>query len=161
MAHAVGLSPEELEEIGRTDAADLLRDIRSRNTAASTATSIPVTETPFANPVPAVPPRWLQAEMERIGGDYATTINQIKLLRQIADGVGYTLAELLLGAGLITPGELQVRIHAPNAPLSAIDDFERQALRVLEDPHLSRGQRRDAEELLRRLRSQLTRDGSS
>src|SRR6478752_4558052 len=40
MAHAVGVTPDELEQIGRTDAADILRDLQPQPSLAQVATTI-------------------------------------------------------------------------------------------------------------------------
>lgn len=111
---------------------------------------------PPGHPLEATPletPRWFASEAERRGWDAGRlTIDQLRLLAQYFD---YSLAELMLNAGLASERDLEIEERPTLSPASeALMDFDAAMKRVAESPFLSRRQRKEAEEFAERTRGE-------
>lgn len=153
MAHAVSVSPDELLDIDRPDAAELLSDILGRRPAGVRTLERPLQA---ENTRTAAPARWLAAEMERRGQSLDAVLSAVTTLKEVAGHFNYSLAELLLDSGLVDPTELVIRPRTAPAH-DDLEAFRRQAERIAKDPHLSPGQRKDAERLARQILADLER----
>lgn len=155
MAYAVNITPDELAEIGRKDAADLLGEIikkRGHTTTVTLERSAPAINS-------TVPARWLTMELECRGHLADTLIDAVDVLKSVARHWDYSLAELLLESGMAEPADLVIR--PKNAVRDAVRDeieaLRRRLEKIVNDPHLSPGQRRDAERAARKALADLER----
>ncbi|MER5420398.1 hypothetical protein [Streptosporangium roseum] len=99
-----------------------------------------------------VPP-WFAKEVERQGWMLdSLTIDQ---LRALAHHFGYTVAELMLNAGLASERDLEIEERPTSPPESeALADFDAAMERLISNPLISRRQRKEAEEFAARTREE-------
>ena len=154
MARVVGLTPRDLAEIGRGDAADILADLITPTEAhpaagpvslrAGASAATIVTEAPAARRLP----RWFISELERRGLPAETLVRSVETLQGLAGHFGYSLAELLLQAGLAPASELRMSerpSRQSHGESKALAEFDEAIERILSNPLLSRRQRKAAE----------------
>lgn len=98
-------------------------------------------------------PAWFATEVERRGLRLADLT--VDHLRVLARHFGYSLAELMLNAGLASERDLEIEERPALSPASeALMDFDAAMKRVAESPFLSRRQRKEAEEFAERTRGE-------
>lgn len=101
------------------------------------------------------PPRWFASEVERRGADITTIVANVAVLREIAGHFGYTLGDLLIQAGLATTEDLFLAEPEARRERNFLAEFDAHAERILADPQLTRGQRKDVERTYRQLRKDI------
>lgn len=93
---------------------------------------------------------WITTALEGEGSSVGDFRPLVEVLRELGRRSGYTLGETLVEAGLATVEDLAIRRAA-----SPSERYETQVKRIMEDPNLSRGQKRDLVASLKKLREAL------
>lgn len=145
-----GQEPIPLESAGRPEATS------TQATASATVAGEDTGQTiTLQTERPRRLPRWLSSEAERRGIDIAALVESINDLRGLASHFGYTLGEILIQANLATEDDLATCDLAEERKNNLLAEFDAEAGRILADPGLTRGQRRDVERTYRKLRADL------
>lgn len=164
MASALGITAAQLIEVGRGDAVEVLGEIERITTSASTSThvssvagGVALAEVGAAVDSLAAQkiPNWFISELERRAVPLGTIATAVDTLMSVADHFGYTLAELLRDSGLASAQSLEIRDPARSRAEQALAEFDAKAKRILADPHLTRGQRKDVERTYKQLRREI------
>lgn len=103
-------------------------------------------------------PRWLATEAERRDMDLAAIVASVADLRELAGHFGYTLAELLLEAGIATADDLCLPDPDQERKRKLLAEFNARAAQILADPQLTRGQRKDLQRSYEQLRDDLEKN---
>ncbi|MER7213530.1 MULTISPECIES: hypothetical protein [Streptosporangium] len=93
---------------------------------------------------------WITTALEGEGSSVDNFRPLIEALRELGRRSGYTLGETLVEAGLATVADLAIRRAA-----SPTERYEAQVKQIMDDPNLSRGQKRDLITSLKKLREAL------
>ncbi|ETK36187.1 hypothetical protein [Microbispora sp. ATCC PTA-5024] len=95
-------------------------------------------------------PRWFASEAERRGMTVPALLETLTALRQLAGHWRYSLAELLLHAGLVSEDDLKVEERPapePEPESEALAEFDNAMNQIASSPFLTRRQRQEIEAL--------------